>query len=233
MVVDPSAIAGRTLLLGIAAGSATAIGLTSFYRGLAIGPMSVVAPISAAGVIIPVIAGVATGDQPTAGQGLGVVLAIAGMLTVVAWSAEPADGASGGSARAAAIVLAVVGALGLGLYYLAADGVGHGQAIWFSLVGQLSAGLVLVIGAVVRRLPMPEGMDRLHIAALGCLGFAAWATSTAAVRAGDLSLTATIASLYPIVTVLLAVGLTDESLRRVQILALLTAFVGVGLIAGG
>jgi drug/metabolite transporter (DMT)-like permease len=99
-------------------------------------------------------------------------------------------------------------------------------------VGQLSAGLILVIGAVVMRLRMPAGIDRLHIAALGCLGFAAWAISTAAVGAGDLSLTATIASLYPLVTVLLAVGLTDESLRRVQILALVTAFVGVGLIAG-
>lgn len=103
-----------------------------------------------------------------------------------------------------------------------------GQATWFVLVGQLSAGLVLVIGALVRRLQSPAGIDRLHIAALGCLGFAAWASSTAAVRAGDLNLTATIASLYPMVTVLLAVGLTDESLRRAQILALVTAFAGVG-----
>jgi drug/metabolite transporter (DMT)-like permease len=65
------------------------------------------------------------------------------------------------------------------------------------------------------------------------LGFAAWAASTAAVGAGDLSLTATIISLYPIVTTLLAVALTNESLRGVQILALVAAFTGVGLIAGG
>jgi hypothetical protein len=75
-----------------------------------------------------------------------------------------------------------------------------GQATWFVLVGQLSAGLVPVIGALVSRLQSPAGIDRLHIAALGCLGFAAWASSTAAVRAGDLNLTATIVSLYPMVT---------------------------------
>jgi uncharacterized membrane protein len=232
-VADPPAIEGRTLLLGLAAGSTTAIGLTSLYRGLAIGPMSLVAPISAAGVMIPVIAGLATGDQPSVAQGIGVALAIAGMLTVVAWSEDPEQVIRQGRARATAIALAIVGAIGLGVYYLAAHGVRTDQETWFLLVGQLSAGLALAIGVFGRGLAIPTGIDRRHIVALGALSFAAWASSTAAVGAGDLSLTATIVSLYPIVTVLLAVGLTDESLRAVQILALLAAFAGVGLIAGG
>jgi drug/metabolite transporter (DMT)-like permease len=232
-VADPPAIEGRTLLLGLAAGSTTAIGLTSLYRGLAIGPMSVVAPISAAGVMIPVIAGLATGDQPSVAQGIGVALAIAGMLTVVAWSEDLEPAIREGRARATAIALAIVGAIGLGVYYLAAHGVRTDQETWFLLVGQLSAGLALAIGVFVRGLGIPARIDRWHIVALGALSFAAWASSTAAVGAGDLSLTATIVSLYPIVTVLLAVGLTDESLRGVQILALLAAFAGVGLIAGG
>ena len=232
-VADPPAIEERTLLLGLAAGSTTAIGLTSLYRGLAIGPMSVVAPISAAGVMIPVIAGLATGDQPSVAQGIGVALAIAGMLTVVAWSEAPEQVTGAGTARATAIGLAILGAIGLGVYYLAAHGVRTDQETWFLLIGQLSAGLALAIGVLVRGLDIPAGIDRWQIVALGALSFAAWASSTAAVRAGDLSLTATIVSLYPIVTVLLAVGLTNESLRGVQMLALVAAFAGVGLIAGG
>ncbi len=100
-------------------------------------------------------------------------------------------------------------------------------------MGQLAAGLALGVPVMVKRLPMPARADRIQITALGGLSFGAWAFSAAAVRAGDLSLTATVASLYPLVTVLLAVWLTDESLKHLQILGLVTAFAGVGLIAGG
>ena len=233
VITKAPALDGRTLLLGIAAATATAVGLTALYRALAIGPMSVVAPISAAGVIIPVLAGIAMGDQPSAAQGVGIVLAIAGMLTAVALSDEPAHVARERKERATAIGLAIVGALGLGVYYLAAEGVQTGQGTWFLFVGQLAAGLALAVPVLVRRIPMPARIDRMQIAALGGLSFGAWAFSTAAVSAGDLSLTATVSSLYPLVTVLLAVWLTQESLRRVQVLALAAAFVGVGLIAGG
>ena len=160
VVTAAPAIEARTLWLGVAAGGATAIGLTSLYRALAIGPMSVVAPISAAGVIIPVVAGLAMGDEPSVAQGVGILLAIAGMLTVVAWSAPPAQEDGDGSPRATAIVLAIVGAVGLGVYFLAAEGVGSSQTTWFLLVGQLTAGLPLVVGVLIRRLPMPPRIDR-------------------------------------------------------------------------
>ena len=45
-------------------GLAGAIGLASFYRGLAIGNMGVVAPISSTAAIIPVVVGIASGDRP-------------------------------------------------------------------------------------------------------------------------------------------------------------------------
>lgn len=223
----------HTVLVALAAGAATAVGLTSLYQGLAIGPMSVVAPISAAGVMIPVAAGLAGGEEPSAAQLVGIGVAITGMLTVVALAAD--EGAAGGieGRRATAVALAIVGALGLGVYFLAADAVGSGQSGWFLLIGQLVAGAALAVVIAARDLPAPSRSDALQIAALGGLSFAAWATSTAAVGAGDLSLTSTISSLYPVVTVLLAVGIAGESLRPGQIPALAGAFVGVGLIAGG
>jgi len=233
LVTEAPAPEAQTARAGLAAGAATAIGLTALYQGLAIGPMSVVAPISAAGVMIPVVAGLVQGDEPSAVQLAGIAVAIAGMLTVVAL-AEDAPGSGGiEGRRGTAVLLAIVGAVGLGVYFLAADAVGSGQSGWFLLIGQLVAGTALaaVIGA--RGLPMPSRSDAVQIAALGGLSFAAWATSTAAVSAGDLSLTSTISSLYPVVTVLLAVGFAGESLRPGQVPALAAAFVGVGLIAGG
>jgi uncharacterized membrane protein len=92
LVLQSPSLEAGTAWLGLAAGLATAIGLTSFYRGLAIGPMSVVAPISAGGVILPVAVGVARGDEPSAAQVLGIALAIAGMLSVVALAADPQGG---------------------------------------------------------------------------------------------------------------------------------------------
>jgi drug/metabolite transporter (DMT)-like permease len=232
-VADPAPIARPTLLLGLAAGVMTAIGLTALYRALAIGPMSVVAPISAAGVMVPIVAGLAGGDRPSGAQAIGIVLAITGMLVVVARAEDVEAASAGRGSRTTAVTLAVIGAIGLGVYYLAAHDVRDGQEHWFLLVGQLSAGVLLALGALARGLGMPSRADRWYVVGLGALSFAAWVTSTVAVGAGDLSLTATIISLYPIVTTLLAVALTTESLSGAQVGALIAAFTGVALIASG
>lgn len=191
----------ETAFAALAAGGSTAVGLTALYAALAIGPMSVVAPISAGGVMIPVIAGLAGGDEPSGVQLLGIVLAIAGMLTVVALADDSSAGTARGT-RARAVTLAVVGAIGLGVYFLAADSVESGQAAWFLLGGQLAAAVPLAAVIAARRIPLPPRDDGLQIAGLGAISFAAWATSAAAVRAGELSLTSTISSMYPVVTVL-------------------------------
>ena len=52
------------------------LGLVAFYRALAIGTMSIVAPISATGVAIPVLVGLASGERPSALQVAGIVLAV-------------------------------------------------------------------------------------------------------------------------------------------------------------
>ena len=59
------------LLYGALAGLFGAIGLAALYRGLAVGPMSIVAPISATAAIIPVTFDLVAGERPTAIQGAG------------------------------------------------------------------------------------------------------------------------------------------------------------------
>src|SRR3712207_1766791 len=49
---------GEAIALSVLAGAAGAFALGCFYRALAVGTMSVVAPISAAGVTLPVVVGV-------------------------------------------------------------------------------------------------------------------------------------------------------------------------------
>jgi drug/metabolite transporter (DMT)-like permease len=67
---------------GLVGGVASGCALVLFYRGLAEGTMSVVAPVSACGAIVPVAAALLTGDQPNAVAGLGVLAAITGVVLV-------------------------------------------------------------------------------------------------------------------------------------------------------
>jgi uncharacterized membrane protein len=53
----------RAVILSAVAGIGGVVALGCFYRALAIGTMSIVAPISATGVALPVVVGIATGDR--------------------------------------------------------------------------------------------------------------------------------------------------------------------------
>src|SRR5215216_4198146 len=56
------------------------LGLTAFYRALAIGTMSIVAPLSATGAVIPVLVGLASGERARTLQLFGIALAMVGVV---------------------------------------------------------------------------------------------------------------------------------------------------------
>jgi drug/metabolite transporter (DMT)-like permease len=68
-------------------GLASVVAISCFYKALAIGTMSIVAPISATNALIPFVVGIAGGERPAAAQLAGVVLAAAGVILV---AIEPA-----------------------------------------------------------------------------------------------------------------------------------------------
>ncbi len=73
--------------------------LAAFYRGLAVGSMSVVAPISATAAVIPVVAGVATGERPGVLQVTGIVLAVTGVVLASREKPEEGEGERHGPGR--------------------------------------------------------------------------------------------------------------------------------------
>jgi drug/metabolite transporter (DMT)-like permease len=72
--------ATAVLLPGVIAGFASVVAIASLYKGLAIGSMSVVAPISAAYPIVPVAFGLARGERPSAAQFAGMALVVVGVV---------------------------------------------------------------------------------------------------------------------------------------------------------
>src|SRR5205814_5905262 len=72
----------KYLLDGAAGGLLVTIALLAFYRALAIGVMSVVAPIAASGVVIPVVLGLVGGERPSDLRLVGAAVAIVGVMLV-------------------------------------------------------------------------------------------------------------------------------------------------------
>jgi drug/metabolite transporter (DMT)-like permease len=224
--------AGRTVWLSLLAGAAGAIALGAFYRALALGTMSIVAPISASGVVVPVVVGVASGDRPTALQAAAIPVIFAGVM-LASREVHEESAPAGGAARTS-IVLALFAALAFGVYFSITDAVAEDSVLWLLALGRVAA-VALLVGFLVARPPRvrPEGTDLLPLAAIGALdllatGLYAWATTE-----GLLSIVAVVGALYPITTVLLARAILGERLRRQQQAGVALAFVGVAAVAAG
>jgi drug/metabolite transporter (DMT)-like permease len=225
----------RAVVASLAAGAAGATALGCFYQALATGTMSVVAPISATGVALPVLVGVLTGDALSAVVSAGLALAVAGVLLA---SREPAPEAAGpgttalaAGARRTSVGLALVAACGFGTYFVLSDVAADQSVLWLLVLSRVVALPVLVPLAL--RTPRPAARDAWPLLVAGTLDVTATGLYGLANREGSLSIVAVVGSLYPVMTVLLARIVLRERLARVQAVGVAAALAGVALIAAG
>jgi drug/metabolite transporter (DMT)-like permease len=212
------------------AGAAGAIGLAALYRGLAVGSMSVVAPISATAAVVPVVFGVLTGERPSPAQSVGIALAVGGV--VLASRSRGVDGR--GRAVAEGVGLALVAALAFGFLLVALGEASEGDALWATLAMRATSFSLLVLTAVALRPSFALAERDLPVLLLiGVLDTAGNALFALATTESLLSLVAVLGQLYPVVTVLLARILLGERLSTGQELGVLGAFAGVALITAG
>jgi drug/metabolite transporter (DMT)-like permease len=206
------------------------IGLGCFYRALAIGTMSVVAPISSAGVALPVVVGIATGNRPSALTAAGLVAIVAGV--VLASREEHEDAEAAADARTA-IGLALLSAIGFGGFFALTDAPSDASIPW-TLVLCRGAALPFVAAVIVKTRPvLPPARLGLGIAAVGCIDLLATALIAIANTKGDLSIVSVLGGMYPVVTVLLAAAVLHERVRTPQVVGIALALGGVGAVAAG
>lgn len=218
------------LLPAAAAGLGGVIALSAFYRALAIGTMSIVAPISATGVAIPVVVGIASGDRPAALQMCGIAACVVG---VVLASREHSEASTGHVARAA-VLLSLVAAAGFGAYFVGMRSAARADVPWALFVARTTGVIAIMIAVGMRREAIRwrwEGFGAL--VAVGLLDLSANALYAVASRHGALSEVAVAASLYPVATVILARVVLGERVARVQEVGIVTALAGVVLVAAG
>jgi drug/metabolite transporter (DMT)-like permease len=222
---------GSFAIFAVLSAFAGVTGLAAFYRALAIGNMGVVAPISACAAIVPLAVGIATGDRPGALQGLGLALALVG---VVLASREEVTGVGSQRRTARGAGLAMVSALGFGLFFLAFDRASDGDVGWAMLVNRITGVTLLALTVAVLRPPIRAGRRDLPMLVLiGALDVGANGTFGLAATKGLVSIVSVLGSLYPLTTVALAAFVLHERPHRLAQVGVAAALVGVALIAAG
>lgn len=227
---------GEAAGYALAAGLCGIAGLGAFYRGLAIGTMAIVAPISATGVALPVAVGLLQGDEPGPVASAGLVLAIVGVV-LASRETRPDDVPPlREDARRQSVILALFAGLAFGAYFTFADLASEESVEWALLLSRVISTpvlLVIVIASVgVAAIPRSP-VTLLQLAAIGMLDLVANACYNVATTKGDLSGVAVAAALYPVVTVMLAAVFLHERVRGSQAVGVVAALTGVVMIAAG
>jgi drug/metabolite transporter (DMT)-like permease len=227
--------AGRDLAWGAAAGIAIGGGLGLLYRALAIGRMAVVAPTTAVcAVVIPLIAAVLLGERPGPRTLVGIGLAIGSIVLV---SQEPARSAASGDdaapGRSSGLGLALLAGVAIGLFFVALARAAPAAGLWPLFVARLASVATSGVFAIGRgrSLHMATPVAAIAVAG-GVIDMFANALYLLATHHGPLSVVATLASLYPASTVVLALAVLGERLGARQGVGLVCALGAVLLIVG-
>ena len=209
------------------AGVAGLIGLGALYRGLAVGAMGIVAPISAASPIVPLAVDAARGTVPRAPQWLGIALVLAG---IAALSREPA---SGDRRFAAGAGLAIVAALGFGLFVVGIDAGADESAPWAVVAARsASVALAVVIALFYTHTSLrPPRSLLVMLVGIGVFDTGANILVAFATTEGAAGIVAVLSALYPVVTIVLARIVLGERLSGAKRIGGAVALAGAVLVA--
>jgi uncharacterized membrane protein len=232
--------AGSALAWGAVSGIGSALGVLSLYHGLAVARMTVVVTLCAVlTTVIPVIVGVALGNQLGIVAIIGIVIAVPA-IALVSWQ----PGATDARAARAGPLYGVLAGLGFALLFIALDQAGTHAGAWPLLPGQLISLLIITPFAYRALSPArrassttesgrPSRTTMILTLAAGVLSGAANLLFLAATSGGQLAVVAVLTSLYPAATVVLARVVLAERWTRSQVVGLLTALTAVILVSTG
>ncbi len=232
LVFNDASYSGNALRWGVAAGVAGAAGILFLYRGLAIGRMSVVAPITAVlAAAVPVLFGLLAGERPGPRSLAGVALALVAIALI---SSVPDDPAPDAGPRRSGIAEALGSGFAFGAFFILLDGAGDETGLWPLVAMKVTSIAVVAIALVARRSPLrPATGTFTGIVSAGVLSSLADALYFLSTRYGLLTIVAVITSLYPAMTVLLARVWLKETFAGIQRVGLALAGAAIALIAIG
>ena len=214
------------MVLGGLAGIFGTIGLVALYRGLAIGRMGVVAPVSAViAAVFPVIVGIFMEGMPSYLQMAGLTLGLCAIWYL-------AGGENGTSIHLRELSLPIIAGLAFGFFFIIIDQVSNTAILWPLVTARLVSIAMLSVFITIRRHRIKPVMNQLIIiASAGIFDAGGNILFALATRLGRLDISATLTSLYPAGTVFLAWIILKERLSLRQWFGVLAACVALILIA--
>lgn len=219
--------AGTDLLLCLVAGILGGTGITALYRGLAIGRMGIVAPVTGVlAAVIPVIGGIVLEGVPATMVLVGIALAIVSVV-LVSRVADEGGGRAG-------LTEALIAGVAIGCFGIAISGLSEGQV--FSSLTVIRLVQALLVSAVVLALrnPWRPPVNALPvIAVVGVLDMAGNSFYLLAVQTGALAVASVLSALYPVATVLLAAVVLHERVTRDHTIGIALAAAAIVLIGLG
>lgn len=218
---------------GLASGITLGLGGWWFYAALGAGPISVVSPVSAvltAGV--PVLVGLIQGERPGRVAAIGIALALAA-VALVSRQATDEDIRPHRFTRKVA-GLTVGAGLMFGLDFVFIHEAPAESGLWPLAFARVAAAVLVFTAATgARELRLPTG-GSLKLALLaGLADTGANVAMLLALRGSDLALASVLISLFPAVTVVLAIVVLRERVHRGQVVGMVMAVVAVAMITAG
>jgi drug/metabolite transporter (DMT)-like permease len=227
------------LWLPLVGGAVGALGLISFYSGLAFGTMSIVAPIAACGAVVPVAYSIAIGQVPRPLVMAGLVAALVGVVMASLGTGIETPASPNRKPRQA-VALALGAAFCFGVFLLClgrASAISPHSAVWLAVAARGGSVPMLLLLSLVIRAPLPGRETRLRdlggMTAVGLGDVTANTLFVFATSVGSLAVASVLGSLYPIVTAAMARLVLKERVGRVQGSGAALALLGVVLVSSG
>jgi uncharacterized membrane protein len=227
----------RDIAWGAVAGLTGGGGVALLYRALAIGPMSIVAPLTAVcAAAVPVTAGLAFGERLTILTAFGI--ALAAVAIVLVGQERPAQASASDVVRTTISVrgvqMALAAGIAVGLFFVSLERTSAESGLWPLVPARaLSIGLFAILALSTRQpVLVPAAVMSTAIGG-GALDMLANALYLIAVQQGQLSVVATLASLYPASTVILARVVLNERWSGLQAAGILAAVIASVMIVAG
>jgi drug/metabolite transporter (DMT)-like permease len=218
----------RSTVYGVAGGAAGLLGVVLMYSLMTVAPINVISPVTAVlAAIVPVVVGVVIGERPHLTAWSGIALGLAAVVLV----SRTTEAHPHGRIAARTLVLATISGLGFGLYFVLLARAGDDSGLWPLVISRFSSALLIVPLAHARgAFGMVRGKMLGVIVLAGACDALANMCFLIASRHGLLSLASVLTSLYPAITVLLAVSLLREHTSPTQRIGLALALGSIVLI---
>jgi drug/metabolite transporter (DMT)-like permease len=226
LILRQSFPTGSDLLVCVVAGALGASGITLLYRGLAIGRMGIVAPVTGVlAAVIPVVAGFVTEGIPQPLVLVGILLAVVAVV-LVSRVADETGGREG-------LVEALVGGTAIGLFGVAIAQLSEGDVFADLATIRVVQGVLVAAAVVLTRSAWRPGRLLLPLVLIGALDTAGNGFYLAAVQTGQLAIASVLSAMYPVVTVVLAAVVLREPVTRDHTIGIGLAGAAIALIGVG